>query len=398
MFDEVDITAASDRDNADDSAADADGVPGSVRIAEPAPLGRRIVGEPLRVHGAASGREIGARVHELLELVGLPDDAADRYPHEFSGGQRQRIGVARALALNPEFLVCDEPVSALDVSIQAQIINLLEKLQQQLGLTYLFIAHDLAVVRHISTRIAVMYLGKIVEVAPADDLYENPLHPYTITLLSAIPIPDPAIERRRSTILVTGDLPSPANPPKACRFHTRCPFVQPTRCAEDEPLLRELEGHVVACHFAEKIKAGRDPARGALGRVERRSDTTPPFERTGARGDLKGYGAAPIRNSWTPLSARRSSTDIATTAAASRRLPHVAARPAAARSSLSRLPRLARSRTGSDGSRDRGASARRRRSRQPRDRRAALPLRGDGEVPRPPSPGEASVKKSEPTP
>jgi peptide/nickel transport system ATP-binding protein len=216
----------------------------------------KIVGEPLRVHGVASRRETELRVQELLAIVGLPEDAANRFPHEFSGGQRQRIGLARALALNPEFLVCDEPVSALDVSIQAQIVNLMEELQDQLGLTYLFIAHDLAVVRHISTRIAVMYLGKIVEVAPADDLYENPLHPYTITLLSAIPIPDPAIERQRSTILVTGDLPSPANPPKACRFHTRCPFVQPTRCAEEEPLLRELEGHVVACHFAEKIKAG----------------------------------------------------------------------------------------------------------------------------------------------
>jgi peptide/nickel transport system ATP-binding protein len=216
----------------------------------------KIVGEPLRVHGVASRRETEIRVQELLAIVGLPEDAANRFPHEFSGGQRQRIGLARALALNPEFLVCDEPVSALDVSIQAQIVNLMEELQDQLGLTYLFIAHDLAVVRHISTRIAVMYLGKIVEVAPADDLYENPLHPYTITLLSAIPIPDPAIERQRSTILVTGDLPSPANPPKACRFHTRCPFVQPTRCAEEEPLLRELEGHVVACHFAEKIKAG----------------------------------------------------------------------------------------------------------------------------------------------
>jgi peptide/nickel transport system ATP-binding protein len=216
----------------------------------------KIVGEPLRVHGVSSRKETDARVQELLATVGLPEDAANRYPHEFSGGQRQRIGLARALALNPEFLVCDEPVSALDVSIQAQIVNLLEELQDQLGLTYLFIAHDLAVVRHISTRIAVMYLGKIVEVAPADDLYENPLHPYTITLLSAIPIPDPEIERRRSTIRVTGDLPSPANPPKACRFHTRCPFAQPTRCADDEPALRELDGHVVACHYAEEIKAG----------------------------------------------------------------------------------------------------------------------------------------------
>ena len=216
----------------------------------------KIVGEPLRVHGVGSRRETDARVHELLTTVGLPEDAANRYPHEFSGGQRQRIGLARALALNPEFLVCDEPVSALDVSIQAQIVNLLEELQEKLGLTYLFIAHDLAVVRHISTRIAVMYLGKIVEVAPADDLYENPLHPYTITLLSAIPIPDPEIERRRTAIRVTGDLPSPANPPSACRFHTRCPFAQPTRCSEEEPPLRELEGHLVSCHFAEKIKAG----------------------------------------------------------------------------------------------------------------------------------------------
>jgi peptide/nickel transport system ATP-binding protein len=216
----------------------------------------RIVGEPMRVHGTASRAEAQARVRELLSVVGLPPDAASRYPHEFSGGQRQRIGVARALALNPEFLVCDEPVSALDVSIQAQIVNLMEELQRELGLTYLFIAHDLAVVRHISTRIAVMYLGKIVEVAPADDLYDNPLHPYTITLLSAIPIPDPEVERNRVSIRVEGDLPSPANPPAACRFHTRCPFVQPTRCADDEPLLRELDGHRVACHYAEDIKAG----------------------------------------------------------------------------------------------------------------------------------------------
>jgi len=256
VFDEVDITSASDREMRAVRRRMQMVFQDPYASLNPRHSVARMVGEPLRVHGVASGREIGTRVHELLELVGLPADAADRYPHEFSGGQRQRIGVARALALNPEFVVCDEPVSALDVSIQAQIINLLEKLQQQLGLTYLFIAHDLAVVRHISTRIAVMYLGKIVEVAPADDLYENPLHPYTITLLSAIPIPDPAIERRRRAILVSGDLPSPADPPKACRFHTRCPFVQPTRCAEEEPLLRELEGHVVACHFAEKIKAG----------------------------------------------------------------------------------------------------------------------------------------------
>ncbi len=217
----------------------------------------RIVGEPLRVHDVVSRREVSGRVRELLEVVGLPTDAANRYPHEFSGGQRQRIGLARALALNPQFIVCDEPVSALDVSIQAQIINLLESLQAEFGLTYLFIAHDLAVVRHISDRIVVMYLGKIVEIAPADDLYENPLHPYTLTLLSAIPIPDPQVERRRVAIRVEGDLPSPANPPTACRFHTRCPFVQPTRCADEEPVLRTLEGHQVACHYAEDVKAGR---------------------------------------------------------------------------------------------------------------------------------------------
>jgi peptide/nickel transport system ATP-binding protein len=216
----------------------------------------RIIGEPMRVYRTSSGSNVASAVQTLLRVVGLPTDAANRYPHEFSGGQRQRIGVARALALNPELVVCDEPVSALDVSIQAQIINLLENLQQELGLTYLFIAHDLAVVRHISTRIAVMYLGKIVEVAPADDLYDNPLHPYTITLLSAIPIPDPEVERRRIAIRVEGDIPSPANPPSACRFHTRCPFVQPTRCSDEEPLLREVDGHHVACHFAERIKAG----------------------------------------------------------------------------------------------------------------------------------------------
>ena len=220
----------------------------------------RIVSEPLKVHGITRRRQAGGRVRELLEVVGLPADAASRYPHEFSGGQRQRIGVARALALNPELLVCDEPVSALDVSIQAQIINLMESLQRDFDLTYLFIAHDLAVVRHISDRIAVMYLGSIVEISPAEELYDNPLHPYTISLLSAVPIPDPEVEmkRQQQAILLPGDLPSPANPPPACRFHTRCPYIQPTRCTEDVPPLRKLsDGHLVACHWAEEIKAGR---------------------------------------------------------------------------------------------------------------------------------------------
>src|SRR5207249_11825574 len=186
----------------------------------------RIVGEPLRVHGLAGGGDVSKRVRELLQVVGLPQDAASRYPHEFSGGQRQRIGIARALSVNPDFVVADEPVSALDVSIQAQIINLLENLQGEFELTYLFIAHDLAVVRHISDRIAVMYLGKIMEISPAEDLYDNPLHPYTISLLSAVPIPDPAVERQRTTILLRGDLPSPANPPTGCRFHPPSPSVQ----------------------------------------------------------------------------------------------------------------------------------------------------------------------------
>ena len=217
----------------------------------------RIVGEPFRVHGLAGRRDANRRVRELLSIVGLPADAVTRYPHEFSGGQRQRIGLARSLAVNPDFVVCDEPVSALDVSIQAQIINLLEQLQKDFELTYLFIAHDLAVVRHISDRIAVMYLGSVVEISPADELYDSPLHPYTISLLSAVPIPDPAVERARETILLAGDLPSPANPPPACRFHTRCPFVQPTRCRDEVPPLRPLSnGHLVACHWAEEIRAG----------------------------------------------------------------------------------------------------------------------------------------------
>jgi peptide/nickel transport system ATP-binding protein len=218
----------------------------------------RMISEPMRVHGLAGRRAASARVKELLQTVGLPADAGSRYPHEFSGGQRQRIGLARSLAVNPDFIVADEPVSALDVSIQAQIINLLENLQSEFDLTYLFIAHDLAVVRHISDRIAVMYLGTIVEVSPAEDLYDNPLHPYTISLLSAVPIPDPEVETKRETILLAGDLPSPANPPPACRFHTRCPYVQPTRCTTEVPKLRKLgEGHVAACHWVEEIKAGR---------------------------------------------------------------------------------------------------------------------------------------------
>jgi peptide/nickel transport system ATP-binding protein len=218
----------------------------------------RIVGEPMKIHDLVGRRQQAGAVRELLQTVGLPADAGSRYPHEFSGGQRQRIGIARALAVNPDFIVADEPVSALDVSIQAQIINLLEQLQYEFSLTYLFIAHDLAVVRHISDRIAVMYLGSIVEVSPAEELYENPLHPYTIALLSAVPIPDPEVEAKRETILLPGDLPSPANPPHACRFHTRCPYIQPTRCTTEVPPLRKLsDGHLVACHWAEEIRAGR---------------------------------------------------------------------------------------------------------------------------------------------
>jgi peptide/nickel transport system ATP-binding protein len=216
----------------------------------------RIVGEPLKVHGLAGRGDVSKRVLALLERVGLPADALGRYPHEFSGGQRQRIGVARALALNPDLIVADEPVSALDVSIQAQILNLLESLQRDFDLTYLFISHDLAVVRHICDRIAVMYLGTVVEIASADSLYEQPLHPYTISLLSAVPIPDPVAERKRRPILLQGDLPSPASPPHACRFHTRCPYVQPTRCRDDEPELRRLDGQQVACHWAEEIRTG----------------------------------------------------------------------------------------------------------------------------------------------
>jgi oligopeptide transport system ATP-binding protein len=219
---------------------------------------REIIAEPLRIHGMAEGGKVDDRVQELLKLVGLQPYHANRYPHEFSGGQRQRVGVARALAVRPKFIVCDEPVSALDVSIQAQVINLLEELQEKFRLTYLFIAHDLSVVRHISTRVAVMYVGKIVELSDRDDLYRNPLHPYTQALLSAIPIPDPAVEKRRKRIVLTGDIPSPVNPPSGCRFHTRCP-VAFDRCITEEPPLRQYApGHFAACHWVEE-HGGKGP-------------------------------------------------------------------------------------------------------------------------------------------
>jgi oligopeptide transport system ATP-binding protein len=208
-----------------------------------------IVGEPLEVHSVASGKERQDRVQELLNLVGLNPYFVNRYPHEFSGGQRQRIGVARALALNPSFIVCDEPISALDVSIQAQVVNLLEDLQNDLGLTYLFIAHDLSMVRHISDRVAVMYLGKIVELTDRDELYSNPQHPYTEALLSAVPIPDPVVEETRERIILKGDVPSPANPPVGCNFSTRCPKVMQI-CSEVDPEFKEISpGHWCACHL-----------------------------------------------------------------------------------------------------------------------------------------------------
>ena len=221
-----------------------------------------MLAEPLRVHGIARGREAARRAQELVEIVGLPRNAINRYPHEFSGGQRQRAGIARALAVQPEFIAADEAVSALDVSIQAQIINLLSELQREFNLTYLFIAHDLSVVRHISDRIAVMYLGEVVELSGSKELYDQPLHPYTVALVSAVPIPDPKVETRRKRMILRGDVPSPANPPSGCRFHTRCwlrrELGDPERCVVETPELRELRpAHRVACHFAEELMGER---------------------------------------------------------------------------------------------------------------------------------------------
>lgn len=209
-----------------------------------------IIGEPLREHGRAKGAEAQRAVEVLLELVGLEPKHVNRYPHEFSGGQRQRIGVARAIALNPEFIVCDEPIAALDVSIQAQVVNLMEKIQEELGLTYLFISHDLSMVRHIADRVAVMYLGKIMELAEVNTLYDAPMHPYTQALLSAVPVPDPEFESTRLRIILEGDIPSPANPPPGCPFNTRCPRAEQI-CVDEAPEYRESEpGRWVACHFA----------------------------------------------------------------------------------------------------------------------------------------------------
>ncbi|MHB1418543.1 MAG: ABC transporter ATP-binding protein [Bacillota bacterium] len=209
-----------------------------------------IVGEPLDIHGLAKGKERTQRIYALLDRVGLLPEHAGRFPHEFSGGQRQRIGIARALAVEPEFIICDEPISALDVSIQAQVVNMLQDLQKEMGLTYLFIAHDLSMVRYISNRVAVMYLGKIVEIASSDDLYTSPLHPYTQALLSSIPIPDPDVEKEKRRIILEGELPSPLSPPSGCRFRTRCRQAGED-CARETPVLREAsKAHQVACHRA----------------------------------------------------------------------------------------------------------------------------------------------------
>jgi len=221
-----------------------------------------IISEPLMEHNEAKGKERRARVAELLSLVGLEPKHGNRYPHEFSGGQRQRIGIARAIALNPDFIVADEPIAALDVSIQAQVVNLMENLQDVLGLTYLFISHDLSMIRHIADRVAVMYLGRLMELADVDALYTDPQHPYTRALLSAVPVPDPEIENTRKRIILEGDIPSPANPPPGCVFNTRCPIAQ-ERCVAETPVWRELRpGHWVFCHFP-----GQAPADTVISRA-----------------------------------------------------------------------------------------------------------------------------------
>jgi len=249
--------------------------------------------EGMKAHGLASDKAAThARLRELLEAVGLPPAALSKYPHEFSGGQRQRIGIARALCVDPKLIVADEPVSALDVSVQAQVLNLLVDLQEEFGLTYLVIAHDLAVVRHVSDRIGVMYLGGLVEESEAGELYDSPLHPYTRALMSAVPVPDPVIEDQREQILLTGDLPSPSNPPTGCRFHTRCPWRQETRCDEERPELRvvEIDGvspdHRVACHWAEQIASGELEAHEVTTELteERTADNEIPFQAQGYTG------------------------------------------------------------------------------------------------------------------
>ncbi|MBA2449997.1 MAG: ABC transporter ATP-binding protein [Chloroflexi bacterium] len=263
-----------------------------------------IIGEPLEIHKLAKGRAKQERVQELLRTVGLNPYFANRYPHEFSGGQRQRIGIARALAVEPQFIVCDEPISALDVSIQAQIINLLEELQGRLGLTYLFIAHDLAVVRHISDRVAVMYVGKIVEITDRTSVFENPLHPYTRALLTAIPIPDPVLEKKRTRIILQGDVPSPANPPPACRFNTRCPYAE-ENCRTDEPALNEVKpGHWVACHYWDEIERGSKRLTG-LAEIGRTGELTATPEVSGTADGSNGSTTVPPSGTRTNGAAER---------------------------------------------------------------------------------------------